>query len=156
MSAKTLYYLEDFVPGQRFAGTTRFRFDRARAIAFASEFDPQAFHLDEHAAERSVFGALAVSGWHTAAAAMRLLVDSDFRPAGGIVGAGIDELRWLRPVHPGDEIRVESEVLESLAPQPNRPYGTLRVRTIAFNQRNEPVLSYVASLRVPPRPTDIR
>ena len=156
MSASTLNYLEDFVPGQRFAGATRFRFDRARAIAFADEFDPQAFHLDELAAEQSVFHGLVVSGWHTAAASMRLLVDSDFRPAGGILGAGIDEFRWLRPVRPGDEIRVESEVLESLAPPPSRQHGTLRVRTVALNQRNEPVLSYVASLRVPTRPTDIR
>jgi acyl dehydratase len=145
-------YLEDFAPGQRFDGVGWFRFDTARAKAFASEFDPQAFHLDGDAAQESLFRGLVVSGWHTAAATMRLLVDSDLKPAGGILGAGIDELRWLRPVRPGDEIRVESEVLEVKAPQPGRQHGTLRVRTITLNQRDEPVMSYVATLRVPVRP----
>jgi acyl dehydratase len=145
-------YLEDFAPGQRFGSVGQFRFDIARAKAFAAEFDPQGFHLDERAAQESLFSGLVVSGWHTAAATMRLLVDSELKPAGGILGAGIDELRWLRPVRPNDEIRVESEVLEVTAPQPGRQHGTLRVRTITLNQRDEPVMSYVATLRVPVRP----
>jgi acyl dehydratase len=83
-----------------------------RIKTFAAEFDPQPFHLDENAAEDTIFRGLAASGWHTAAATMRLLVESEIKPAGGIVGAGFDEFRWLRPVRPRDELRLESEVLE--------------------------------------------
>lgn len=151
MAQMTERFLEDFAPGQRFTGPTRLRLDTARAKAFAEEFDPQSFHLDESAAEHSLFRGLVVSGWHAAAATMRLLVDSDLKPAGGILGAGIDELRWLRPLRPNDEIRVESEVLEVSAPAPGRQHGTLRVRTLTRNQRDEIVMSYVASLRVPAR-----
>src|SRR6185437_13686470 len=79
---------------------------------FAGRYDPQPFHLDEAAAEHSLFAGLAASGWHTAALTMRLIVGSDFRPAGGIIGFG-GELTWLKPLRPGDEIRVESEVIET-------------------------------------------
>jgi acyl dehydratase len=103
-------YLEDFAVGQTF-GSGRLRIDGDRARAFAAEFDPQPFHLDEAAARRSIFGGLTVSGWHTAAVTMRLLVETELEPAGGIVGAGLDECRWPRPVRPGDELRVECEVL---------------------------------------------
>ena len=87
------HYLEDFAVGQTF-GSGRLRIDRERALAFAAEFDPQPFHLDAAAARRSIFRGLAASGWHTAAVTMRLLVESELRPAGGIVGAGLDECRW--------------------------------------------------------------
>jgi len=98
-------YLEDFAVGQTF-GSGGLRVERERIKAFAAEFDPQPFHLDEEAARGSIFGALAASGWHTAAITMRLLVESDLKPAGGIVGAGFDEFRWPRPVRPGDELYV--------------------------------------------------
>ena len=98
-------YLEDFAPGQVYR-SERTRVETDRVKAFASEFDPQPFHLDEDAAGRSIFGGLAASGWHTAALTMRLLVESDFKPAGGIVGAGFEELRWPLPVRPGDELYV--------------------------------------------------
>ena len=94
----TRRYLEDFEAGQRFGGAARIRVEKDRIMAFAAEFDPQPFHLDDPAASGTVFRGLAASGWHTAAATMRLLVESDFKPAGGIVGAGFDELRWPRPV----------------------------------------------------------
>ena len=80
-------------------------------VTCAAESDPQPFHLDEEAARVTIFRGLAASGWHTAALTMRLLVQGELAPAGGIVGAGFDELRWPRPVRPGDELRVESEVL---------------------------------------------
>ena len=99
-------YLEDFAVGQTF-GSGRLRIDKERTLAFAAEFDPQPFHLDEAAARRSIFGGLTASGWHTAALTMRLLVESELEPAGGIIGAGLDECRWPRPVHPGDELRIE-------------------------------------------------
>jgi acyl dehydratase len=104
-------YLEDFAVGQTFR-SGRLQIDKERIKTFGAEFDPQPFHLDEEAARDTIFGGLAASGWHTAAVTMRLLVESDLKPAGGIVGAGFDEFRWPRPVRPGDELRIESEVLE--------------------------------------------
>ena len=143
-------YLEDFVVGQTL-GSGQLRIDAERAKAFAAEFDPQPFHLDEDAARKSVFGGLAASGWHTAAATMRLLVDSELRPAGGIVGAGFDELRWPRPVRPGDILHVESEVLE-VRPSRSRPnQGLIKVRTMTLNQNGEPVQVFVGNLVVPSR-----
>jgi acyl dehydratase len=83
---------------------------------------------------------------------MRLLVDSDIRPAGGIVGAGFDEFRWLRPVRPGDELRLESDVLD-VRPSKSRPeQGLIKVRTTTLNQNNEPVQALVANLIVRRRP----
>ena len=108
--AKALY-LDDLRVGQRFT-TDSYHMDEERLKTFAAEFDPQSFHLDEAAARDSIFRGLAASGWHTAALTMRLLVESELRPAGGIIGLGFDEFRWPRPVRPGDELRVQSEVLE--------------------------------------------
>jgi acyl dehydratase len=145
-------YLEDFAPGQRFAGATRILIDIERLRSFAAEFDPQPFHLDEEAASRSLFGGLAASGWHTAAVTMRLLVESELQPAGGIVGAGFDDFRWPRPVRPGDELRIEAEVLE-VRPSKSRPeQGLVKVRTTTLNQRDEAVQMSVGNLVVPRRP----
>ena len=117
------HYLEDFAVGQIF-GSGQVRIDEGRAKAFAAEFDPQPFHLDEEAACGSIFSGLTASGWYTAAVTMRLLVDSELNPAGGIVGVGFDEFRWPHPVRPGDELRLESEVLEVRAsksrPEPDQ------------------------------------
>src|SRR5580692_11037125 len=147
-------YLEDFVVGQTF-GSGRLRIEGERALAFAAEFDPQPFHLDEAAARRSIFGGLAASGWHTAAATMRLLTESDLKPAGGIIGAGLDECRWPRPVRPGDELRVECEVLE-VRPSKSRPeQGLIILRTTTLNQDDEAVLVHVVNLVVLRR-NDIR
>jgi acyl dehydratase len=140
-------YLEDFAVGQTF-DSGRLRIDRERALAFAAEFDPQPFHLDEVAARRSTFGGLVASGWHTAAVTMRLLVESELKPAGGIVGAGLDECRWPRPVRPGDELRVECEVLE-VRPSKSRPErGLIKLRTTTLNQNDEAVLVHVVNLIV--------
>jgi len=103
--------LEDFAVGQTF-GSGRVRVDKERIKRFAAEFDPQPFHLDEDAARDTIFRGLVASGGYTAALTMRLLVESEFNPAGGIVAAGVDELRWPLPVRPGDELQVESEILE--------------------------------------------
>src|SRR5262249_61751514 len=100
-------YLEDFSPGQKF-GSPTLRVDADRIKSFAAEFDPQAFHISEETASATFFRGLAASGWHTAALTMRLLVDSELKPAGGILGAGVEELRWPRPVPPGDQLRGES------------------------------------------------
>ena len=140
-------YLEDFEPGQKF-GSGVLSVEAERIKSFAAEFDPQPFHQDESAARNSFFKGLAASGWHTAAMTMRLLVDSELEPAGGIIGAGFDEMRWPRPVRPGDELHVESEVLE-VRPSKSRPdQGLIKVRTTTLNQNGEPVQVFVGNLIV--------
>jgi len=141
-------YLEDFTVGQIF-GSGRLRIDEEQIKRFASQFDPQPFHLDGRAARDTIFRGLAASGWHTAALTMRLLVESELKPAGGIVGAGIDELRWPLPLRPGDELRVESEVLD-VRPSKSRPeQGMIKVRTTTFNENGEAVQIFVGNLVVP-------
>ena len=143
-------YLEDYAAGQIYR-SARMTIDKDQIIAFAGKFDPQPYHLDEEAAHKSVFGGLAASGWHTAALTMRLLVDSEFRPAHGILGVGVDELRWLRP-RPSDSLYVETEVLEVRPSKSEAGRGLIRVRTTTFNQRGEQVQMYVGNLLVPRRP----
>ena len=142
-------YLEDFSPGQTYGGSSRARVEPERIKSFAAEFDPQTFHLDEDAARASLFQGLAASGWHTAALTMRLLVASDLKPAGGIVGAGFDELRWPLPVRPGDELRVESEILEVRPLKSRADRGIVKVKTTTLNQRGEAVQVSVGNLFVP-------
>lgn len=144
MSAR---YLEDYSAGQKF-GSGRLRVDGERIKSFAGEFDPQPFHLDEEAARPTIFRGLAASGWHTAAVTMRLLVEGELKPAGGIIGLGFDELRWPKPVRAGDELHVESEVLE-VRPSTSRPdQGLIKVRTTTLNQKEEPVQVSVVNLLV--------
>jgi acyl dehydratase len=152
MTRMTARYLEDFAVAQRY-GSGRLRIDADAIKAFAGEFDPQPFHLNEEAARATFFRGLAASGWHTAAVTMRLLVESELKPAGGIIGAGFDEFRWPRPVRPGDELRVESEVLE-VRPSKSRPdQGLIKVRTTTLNQNGEAVQVLISNLLVPRRPT---
>jgi acyl dehydratase len=143
-------YLEDFFVGQKF-GSGQLHVDAAQIKAFAAAYDPQPFHLDEAAAKDSFFGGLAASGWHTAAMTMRLLVTGDLKPAGGVIGAS-NEISWTRPVRPGDQLRVESEVIE-VRPSKSRPeQGSINVRTTTLNQNEEPVQVVIANLVVPRRP----
>ena len=143
-------YFEDFAVGQTF-GSGRLRISKEQVRAFAAEFDPQPFHLNEEAAQNTIFKGLAASGWHTAALTMRLLVESELKPAGGIVGAGFDEFRWPRPVRPGDELHIESEVLEVRASRSLPNQGLIKVRTMTLNQDNEAVQVQIANLIVPRR-----
>jgi acyl dehydratase len=143
-------YLEDFAVGQTFR-SPRLKVDTERIKTFAAEFDPQPFHLDEGAARESRFGGLIASGWHTAALTMRLVADSDFKPAGGIVGAGVEELRWTRPVRPGDELRIESEILEVRPSRSRSDQGLIKARTTTLNQHDEAVQVVVVNLIVPRR-----
>ncbi|MBS0552108.1 MAG: MaoC family dehydratase, partial [Proteobacteria bacterium] len=141
----TTHYLDDLTVGQKF-GSGRLKLELDAIRRFAGEFDPQSFHLDDEAAQATIFRGLAASGWHTAAATMRLLVESEFRPVGGIVGAGVDELRWPRPVRPGDELRVEAEVLELRSSKSRPQQGIARLRVTTLNQDDEVLQTYVASL----------
>jgi acyl dehydratase len=140
-------YLEDFEPGQKF-GSGRLSVEATRIKSFAAEFDPQPFHLDDVTARDTFFKGLVASGWHTAAMTMRLLVDSELAPAGGIIGAGFEEMRWPRPVRPGDELHVESEILD-VRPSKSRPdQGLIKVKTTTLNQNGEPVQVFVGNLLV--------
>jgi acyl dehydratase len=143
-------YLEDFAVGQTF-GSGRLRISGEQIKAFAAEFDPQPFHLNEEAAQDTIFQGLAASGWHTAALTMRLLVESELKPAGGLVGAGFDEFRWPRPVRPGDELHIESEVLEVRHSKSRPTQGIIKVRTTTLNQNDEPVQIQVVNIVVPLR-----
>src|SRR3989449_1581296 len=117
---------------------------------FAAEFDPQPFHLDEAAAENTVFKGLAASGWHTAAISMRLCVDA--RPFGPqpLMGLGVEDLRWMIPVRPGDVLHVEGEVAELISSR-TKPQGIAKVKWTAYNQRGEAVSTAKLALRKPPR-----
>jgi len=144
-------YFEDFAVGQVFSSGRR-RVDKEQILAFAKEFDPQPYHLDDEAARKSAFRGLVASGWHTAALTMRLMVDGEFKPAGGILGVGFDELSWPRPVRPGDELHAKSEVLE-VRPSKSRPdRGLIKVQTTTLNQNDEAVQIFTANLIVPRRP----
>ena len=144
-------YLEDFEAGQLFRGTTRMEVAADAIKAFAADFDPQPFHLDESAAERSIFGGLAASGWHTAAMTMRLLTEGEFQVAGGLIGLGLQELRWPRPVRPGDELRVEVEILAVRESNSRPGQGLVTTKTTTLNQRGDAVQEFVNTLIVPRR-----
>ena len=128
-------YLEDLSPGRRFTSGTH-ALDEAQIKAFAAQFDPQPFHLDDAAARPSLFGGLAASGWHTAAITMKLLVEGGVPVAGGLIGAG-GEIEWPRPTRPGDVLQVVSEVLD-VAPSRSRPErGLVRLRSETRNQHGD-------------------
>ena len=144
-------YLDDFHVGQRFTSATH-RMDTEEIKAFARQFDPQPFHLDEAAAKDSMFGGLVASGWHTAAISMRLQVESGLPIAGGMIGIG-GEMSWPQPTRPGDVLRVVSEIME-VTPSRSRPdRGVVRVRSETRNQRDQVVQILDAKLLVPRRGT---
>jgi len=145
------HYLEDLHVGQRFTSGTHV-LDESQIKAFATQFDPQPFHLDNAAATRTLFAGLAASGWHTAAVTMRLLVDGGAPIAGGIIGAG-GEVSWPMPARPGDVLQVTSEII-AVTPSRSRPdRGIVTVRSHTQNQRGEIVQTLTAKLVVPRRAT---
>lgn len=137
-------YFEDMVPGQTFRSGSA-TLDAAAIKAFARDYDPQPFHTDEQAARDSFFGELVASGWHTMATTMRLIVDGEFRPAGGVIGGGVDEFRWPIPVRPGDTLTVTSEVVETRPSKSRADIGLVRVRHTTTNQRGEVVQTFIAN-----------
>lgn len=143
-------YFEDFSIGQTF-GSGAVTLTAEQIKAFARDFDPQPFHTDETAAAQSFFGGLVASGWHTAALTMRLLVESELRVAGGLVGVGLDEVKWMRPVRPGDELRLTLQVREARPSRSLPRKGLVRIETVTLNQEDQPVLSFIANLLVPRR-----
>jgi acyl dehydratase len=142
-SAGKKLYVQDIAVGDEFRSFTH-RLDSEQIIAFAKQFDPQPFHLDEQAAEASFFQGLAASGWHTMAITMRLLVDS-LPFACGVIGAGA-EISWPQPTRPGDILYVKSKVLE-IKPSQSRPdRATLVMESLTFNQNDELRQKLVARL----------
>jgi acyl dehydratase len=144
-------YLDDLGVGDKFA-TRSVTLTMDGCKTFAAEFDPQPFHLDENAARHSVFGRIAASGWYTASLSMRLLVEGELKIAGGLVGLG-GEMKWARPVYPGDTLHVESEVLEVRVSDSKPDRGIVTVRNQTLNQRGEPVQVFVVKMLVPRRPS---
>lgn len=146
----TELYFEDFAVGQVFAPEETYTLTAESIKAFAAEWDPQFFHLDEAAAEHSFFHGLAASGWQTACIAMRLRV-CNLHVAGGMIGAGVDEIRWTQAVRPGDTLRVMHEVLSvrRLASRPE--YGVIKADTSVLNQRGEVVMHSKVNFLAPVR-----
>jgi len=143
--AKINYFLEDLTIGDRFrSGQTTVT--ESEIKTFAAQFDPQPFHLSNELAKETFFKGLTASGWHTAAIAMRLLVDSEFKPEGGLIGAGVDDLKWHRPVRAGDQLNLDIEIVD-IRPSKSKPnQGIVRLKVATFNQKGEEVLSYIANL----------
>jgi len=148
-------FFEDLKPGQIFSSGT-IRVDAEEIKAFAAQYDPQPFHLDETTAQHTFFRGLAASGWHTAALTMRLLVGSDFKPAGGLIGAGLEELSWPRPVRPGDELKVDVEILEVRSSRSRPHQGIAKIKTTTLNQHGKAVQVYVANIVVLGRKKDLQ
>jgi acyl dehydratase len=143
-------YLEDFAVGQTYHSRGQ-RVTAEEIKRFAAEFDPQPFHLDQELARSTMFKGLAASGWHTAALTMKLLVESDFKPVGGMIGVGF-EGRWPKPVRPGDDLHVEAEVLDVRVSTSNPTRGVMTVRATTVNQHGEAVQLSTFNLLVPCRP----
>ena len=142
-------FLDDFEVGQRFVSGSHL-IDEAQIKAFAKQFDPQPFHLDDDAAKQTIFGGLAASGWHTAALTMRLMVDGGAPIEGGLVGAG-GEIGWPKPTRPGDVLHVESEVV-AVTPSRSKPHqGMVTLRSETRNQHGDIVQVLTAKLVVPRR-----
>ena len=146
-----LYYFEDLSVGQRFESGT-YPVEAQQIKAFARAWDPQPFHLDEEAAAQTVFGGLVASGWHTVAIAMRLLVTGELRLANGILGLGVEDLRWLKPVRPGDTLRLESEIVEVRPSMSRADHGVVKIRHTTTNQDDAPVLVLTSIQLVVRRP----
>ncbi|AYJ87230.1 MaoC family dehydratase [Sphingomonas paeninsulae] len=139
-----MLYFEDIEPGRKSA-FGRYEVTREEVIEFASKYDPQPFHLSDEEAAKTYFGRLSASGWHTAAMMMSMLVTnfSDVQQA-GLGSPGIDELRWLKPVYPGDVLRVESEIIDKTPSRSKPEMGSFRSKSTIFNQNDERVMTVIS------------
>jgi acyl dehydratase len=144
-------YLEDLKPGQVFESRPQ-TITQEQIVAFAREFDPQPFHTDPEAAKNSFFGKLIASGWHTAALTMKMLTEAEIDIAGGLIGAGMEDLRWPTPMVPGDTIHVRVEILETRASKSRPEIGIARARIQALREDGMAVEEMIANLIVPVKP----
>lgn len=136
-------YLEDFTVGQVFTYPPH-TVSEDEIIAFARAYDPQPFHLDKEAAKQSLFGGLCASGWHTAGMMMRILVDNMIGKYASMGSPGVDQLRWVKPVFPGDTLQLSGEVLEVRPSQSKPDRGVITSRYEMKNQKGETVLTMQA------------
>ena len=149
-----LKYFEDLVVGTK-ASFGRYEVTREEVVEFASKYDPQPFHLSDEAAAQTYFGRLSASGWHTAAMAMRMAVENMKGAHITSLGSpGIDELRWLKPVYPGDVLRCETELLDKRVSRSRPEMGITKGRTIVLNQHDEAVMAFVANGLIRTRPQE--
>ena len=144
-------FLEDFAVGQVFAADEEYEITPERIHAFAAEYDPQPIHLDPAVADREMFGGIIASGWHSLSVTMRLVVHSNIFGGAPVVGVGVDNLRYLQPIRPGDRLRAQAEVVgvRRSGSHPDRGYITLRVTTT--RQGGEKVLTQDWTVLVPAR-----
>jgi len=147
-------FYEDFHIGDT-VETPAHTVTEAEILDFGRQFDPQPFHTDPEASRHGFFGRLIASGWHTAAVTMRLLVESDLMPAGGLIGREVRSLEWPRPVMPGDTLTAVAEVIEMFESRSKPDIGLIRVRVETRNQNGEPV-QIMKPLLVVPRQTSTR
>ena len=140
-------YFEDMVVGSVTHSLRRYTVTREEVIAFATQYDPQPFHLDDEAAKATHFGRLSASGWHTGAMAMRLMVETmqAGEKTAGLGSPGIDELRWVKPVYPGDELRVEIELIDKRRSKSRPDMGLTKSRQTVFNQNDEVVMTMLSN-----------
>jgi acyl dehydratase len=145
-------YLEDFYPGQIFDSERSYRITAIEIKAFAEKYDPQPLHLDETAGKNSFLSGLCASGWLTAAIVMRLRVES-IKVANGMMGAGVEEMRWTHSVRPGDTLRTRAEILEVRRSAHRAELGVVRSRTTVFNQNDQIVMHSIVNWLAPLRNT---
>lgn len=143
-------YFEDLAVGQKHA-YGEYVVDREEMIRFAAAYDPQPFHLSDEGGAKTLFGRMVASGWHTAAMSMRMNV-SELRDGETLIAAGIEDMKFLRPVHAGDVLRCEAEIIDTRSSRSNTGVGFARIKIVVFNQDNVPVLSYVGNQLHPRRP----
>jgi len=136
---------EDFTPGRIFEHGPR-RLPRDEMIAFAAEFDPQPMHLDEAAAQQSMLGGLAASGWYACCILMRMIVDAFVGNSASMGAPGVDEVRWLLPIRPDDELTLRATVLETRASKSRIDMGFVRFEFELFNASGERVMILITSL----------
>jgi acyl dehydratase len=139
-------FFEDVKKGDRFKSET-YKVTEEQITSFAREFDPQPFHLDATVADRTMFGGLIASGWHTAAITMRLFVQT-LNFVEGAIGLGVDELRWPNAVKPNDVLQVETEIVDLRESRSKPTHGVVRLRYVTTNQRSEIVQTMFASALV--------
>lgn len=140
-------YYEDLVIGTVTKSDLTYEVTREEVIDFAGKYDPQPFHLDDEAAAKTHFGRLSASGWHTAAMAMRMMVEgwSELEPTASLGSPGVDELRWRKPVYPGDTLRVESKLIGKRRMKSRREMGLMKTEQTVYNQDGEIVMSMVSN-----------
>jgi len=143
-------YFDDFYLGQTFQSEGSVKVTAEEIMEFGQKYDPQPFHLDHAAGENSFFKGLAASGWLTAAIVMRMRVQS-VQVVGGMIGAGVEEIRWTEPVRPGDTLRTESEVVGVRPSNSRKDFGIVRLKTLTYNQRDEVVMRSTVNFLAPVR-----